>query len=61
MSLLGIDKRTLTDCSEVLPLPIDLKSLAVSATGKGGKQPVDPTIDPVKLEAAIQQYRSIWL
>ncbi|KAJ7629582.1 hypothetical protein B0H17DRAFT_1218143 [Mycena rosella] len=44
MSLLGIDKNTLTDCTEFLPLSAQ-----------------DPTIDPAKLEAAIQQYRSIWL
>ncbi|KAJ6566869.1 heme peroxidase [Mycena capillaripes] len=60
MSLLGVNKKTLVDCSEVLPLPIDLKNLAVSTSGKG-KQAADPMIDPVKLEAAIQQYRSIWL
>ncbi|KAJ6540714.1 heme peroxidase [Mycena capillaripes] len=60
MSLLGIDKRTLTDCSEVLPQAIDLKNLAVWTSGQG-KQPADPPIDPVKLEAAIQQYRSLWL
>jgi hypothetical protein len=60
MSLLGIDESTLTDCTEILPQPIDLKNLAVGTTsGKGGK--TDPTIDPVKLEAAIQLYRSIWL
>ncbi|KAJ7689785.1 heme peroxidase [Mycena rosella] len=59
MSLLGIDKNTLTDCSEILPLPIDLKNLAVG-TGSG-KAPTDPAIDPAKLEAAIQQYKSIWL
>ncbi|KAJ7654301.1 hypothetical protein B0H17DRAFT_1214398 [Mycena rosella] len=41
MSLLGIDKDTLTDCTELLPLSINLKNLA--------------------LEAAIQQYRSLWL
>ncbi|KAJ7169217.1 heme peroxidase [Mycena crocata] len=59
MSLLGIDPTTLTDCSEILPLSIDLEPLAVP---KGsGKPPTDPTIDPVKLEAAIQQFRSIWL
>ncbi|KAJ6566884.1 heme peroxidase [Mycena capillaripes] len=58
MSLLGLNKNTLTDCTEILPQSIDLKNLAVSSSGK---QPTDPTIDPVKLEAAIQQYRSIWL
>ncbi|KAJ7111415.1 heme peroxidase [Mycena epipterygia] len=59
MSLLGVDKSTLTDCTEILPLSIDLTNLAV-ASGSG-KAPTDPTIDPAKLEAAIQQYRSIWL
>jgi hypothetical protein len=59
MSLLGIDKNTLTDCTEILPLSIDLKNLAVGSSS--GKAPTDPTIDPVKLEAAIQKYRSIWL
>jgi hypothetical protein len=60
MSLLGIDKNTLTDCTEILPQSINLKNLAVSSSNSG-KAPIDPTIDPVKLEAAIQQYRSIWL
>ncbi|KAJ7664490.1 heme peroxidase [Mycena polygramma] len=59
MSLLGVDQKTLTDCSEILPQSIDLTNLAVSSSS--GKQPTDPTIDPVKLEAAIQTYRSIWL
>jgi len=59
MSLLGVDQSTLTDCSEILPLSINLKNLAVGSSS--GKAPVDPTIDPVKLEAAIQQFRSIWL
>ena len=58
MSLLGINKNILTDCTEIMPASIDLKPLAIKTTGK---QPVDPTIDPVKLEAAIQKYRSIWL
>jgi hypothetical protein len=58
MSLLGVDQTTLTDCTEILPLSIDLKDLAVSSSGQ---QPTDPVIDPVKLEAAIQKYRSIWL
>ncbi|KAJ7302403.1 heme peroxidase [Mycena albidolilacea] len=58
MSLLGVDQTTLTDCTEILPLSIDLKDLAVSSSGQ---QPTDPAIDPVKLEAAIQKYRSIWL
>ncbi|KAJ7836420.1 heme peroxidase [Mycena leptocephala] len=60
MSLLGLDATDLTDCSEILPLSIDLKNLAVVATGSG-KPVTDPVIDPVKLEAAIQQFRSIWL
>ncbi|KAF7351681.1 Peroxidase [Mycena sanguinolenta] len=60
MSLLGFQARDLTDCSEILPLAIDLKNLAEATSGKG-KPPTDPVIDPVKLEAAIQQYRSIWL
>ncbi|KAJ7473364.1 heme peroxidase [Mycena latifolia] len=58
MSLLGLDATTLTDCTEILPLSIDLTNLAVTSSGKPG---ADPVIDPVKLEAAIQQYRSIWL
>ncbi|KAF7353995.1 Peroxidase [Mycena venus] len=58
MSLLGLDQSTLTDCSEILPLSIDLKDLSTSSSGQ---QPTDPVIDPVKLEAAIQKYRSIWL
>lgn len=58
MTLFGIDKSTLTDCSEVLPLPIDLKNTYVTTSGK---QPTDPTVDSSKLEAQIQQYRSIWL
>ncbi|KAJ7466118.1 heme peroxidase [Mycena latifolia] len=60
MSLLGLNKNTLTDCTEILPQSINLKNLAVSSS-KSGKSPTDPVIDPVKLEAAIQQYRSIWL
>ncbi|KAJ6504439.1 heme peroxidase [Mycena vulgaris] len=61
MSLLGLDKRTLTDCTEILPQMIDLKNLAVGSSSGSGKSPTNPTIDPVKLEAAIQKYRSIWL
>jgi hypothetical protein len=60
MSLLGVNKSTLTDCTEVLPQSINLKDLSVSSSNSG-KQPTDPVIDPVKLEAAIQKYRSIWL
>ncbi|KAJ6526674.1 heme peroxidase [Mycena capillaripes] len=58
MSLLGFDKNTLTDCSEVLPLPIDLKNTYVATSGK---QPTDPTVDAAKLEAQIQQYRALWV
>ncbi|KAJ6568004.1 heme peroxidase [Mycena vulgaris] len=62
MSLLGLDVTDLTDCSEILPLSIDLKPLVVTSTGAASnKQVTDPVIDPVKLEAAIQQFRSIWL
>ncbi|KAJ6548562.1 heme peroxidase [Mycena capillaripes] len=57
MSLLGYDKETLTECTEVMPQMIDLKNLAVSSSNST----TDPTIDPAKLEAAIQQTRSIWL
>ncbi|KAJ7852116.1 hypothetical protein B0H13DRAFT_2359720 [Mycena leptocephala] len=51
------------DNCEILPLSIDLKNLALVATGSGtsNKPVMDPVIDPVKLEAAIQQFRSIWL
>ncbi|KAJ7583045.1 heme peroxidase [Mycena floridula] len=58
MSLLGYDSSTLTDCSEILPTSIDLTDLAV-ANANAGK--ADPTIDPAKLEAAIELQRSIWL
>ncbi|KAJ6471628.1 heme peroxidase [Mycena vitilis] len=74
MSLLGQDVTDLTDCSEILPVSIDLAPLAeVTTTGGGAggggggggggtQKPVtDPLIDPVKLEAAIEQFRSIWL
>ncbi|KAJ7221263.1 heme peroxidase [Mycena pura] len=60
MSLLGLNQNTLTDCSEILPESIDLSTLTVSTSGKG-KPPTDPTIDPAKLEAAIEKFRSIWL
>ncbi|KAJ7321597.1 heme peroxidase [Mycena albidolilacea] len=60
MSLLGVDVTDLTDCSEILPLSIDITTLTVASTG-GGKPATDPLVDPVKLEAAIQQFRSIWL
>lgn len=59
MSLLGINQKLLTDCSEILPLSIDLTNLFTSSGS--GQPPVDPTINPKKLEAAIEQYRSIWL
>ncbi|KAJ6457967.1 heme peroxidase [Mycena sanguinolenta] len=65
MSLLGFQEKALTDCSEILPLAIDLTNLAEVTTtgggGGGGKAATDPLIDPIKLEAAIQQFRSIWL
>jgi len=60
MSLLGLDVTDLTDCSEILPLSIDITTLTIAATG-GGKPATDPLVDPIKLEAAIQQFRSIWL
>ncbi|KAJ6577846.1 heme peroxidase [Mycena capillaripes] len=59
MSLLGLDKNTLTDCTEIMPQSIDLST--VTTTSNSGKQPTDPTVDPAKLEAAIQKYRSIWV
>ncbi|KAJ7112725.1 heme peroxidase [Mycena epipterygia] len=63
MSLLGIDVTGLTDCSEILPSAISLLPLAVvTSSGSGSNKPVtDPVIDPIKLEAAIQQFRGIWL
>ena len=73
MSVLGLSTSSLTDCSEILPLAIDLTTVeVVPATGKGGgggggggggsnKPATDPPVDPVLLEAAIQQFRSIWL
>lgn len=60
MSLLGIDKNLLTDCTEILPSSIDLGNLAVS-TSNSGKAPLDPVIDRTKLEVAIEKFRSIWL
>ncbi|KAJ6528946.1 heme peroxidase [Mycena capillaripes] len=59
MSLLGFSANDLTDCSEILPLSIDITTLEEATNG--GKPPTDPVIDPVKLEAAVQQFRSIWL
>ncbi|KAJ7245892.1 heme peroxidase [Mycena haematopus] len=61
LSLLGLDEAGLTDCSEILPLPIDISTLLAPGPVDGGEPGVDPAVDPVKLEAAIQQYRSIWL
>ncbi|KAF7366184.1 Peroxidase [Mycena venus] len=64
MSLLGQNVDDLTDCSEMLPVSIDLAPLAeVTSTGGGGsnKPVTDPLIDPIKLEAAIEQFRGIWL
>ncbi|KAJ7096955.1 heme peroxidase [Mycena epipterygia] len=63
MSLLGIDITGLTDCTEILPAAIDLTPLAVvTSTGGGSNKPVtDPVIDPIKLEAQIEQQRGIWL
>jgi len=58
MSLLGQNVADLTDCTEVLPASISLAPLAEPTTGT---PPTDPTIDPVLLEAAIQEFRSIWL
>ncbi|KAJ6577813.1 heme peroxidase [Mycena capillaripes] len=59
MSLLGLDKNTLTDCTEIMPQSIDLSTVTTSSSS--GKQPTDSTVDPAKLEAAIQKYRSIWI
>ncbi|KAJ7701171.1 hypothetical protein B0H17DRAFT_199785 [Mycena rosella] len=42
MSLLGLEKRSLTECTETLPQSIDLKNLSVSSYGSG-KAPTDPT------------------
>ncbi|KAJ7495259.1 heme peroxidase [Mycena latifolia] len=62
MSLLGQDVTDLTDCSEILPESISLTPLEVVSSNTGSNKPVtDPLIDPIKLEAAIQQFRSIWL
>jgi hypothetical protein len=43
MSLLGINKNILTDCTEIMPASVDLKPLAIKTTGK---QSVDPTSNP---------------
>ncbi|KAJ7364864.1 hypothetical protein DFH08DRAFT_950416 [Mycena albidolilacea] len=50
MSLLGVDKSGLTDCTEILPQSVDLKDFSVSSSNSG-KQLTDPVIDPAKLEA----------
>ncbi|KAJ7321600.1 heme peroxidase [Mycena albidolilacea] len=56
ISLLGLDVTDFTDCSEILPVSIDLAPLAeITTVGGGSNKPVtDPLIDPIKLEAAIQ-------
>nr|WKW47683.1 cIIp protein 2 [Flammulina filiformis] len=54
MSLLGYDKNSLTECTEILPEEIDLEKLVDDDDG-------DPIINPAILEAAIQRTRSIWL
>ncbi|KAF9033738.1 heme peroxidase [Hymenopellis radicata] len=56
MSLVGQSKAALTECTEILPAEIDLENLIVA-----GDNSADPAVDPVKLEAAIQSQRSIWL
>ncbi|KAF8896040.1 heme peroxidase [Infundibulicybe gibba] len=56
MSLLGQNKNSLTDCTELLPEEIDLKNLAVGSNSGSGKTPSNPTIDRTKLEAAIQKF-----
>ncbi|KAJ7204994.1 heme peroxidase [Mycena pura] len=77
MSILGLSTSQLTSCTEILPLSIDLSTVIdAPATGKNGgsgggggggsgsgsnKPVTDPPVDPVKLEAAIQEFRSIWL
>ncbi|THV00252.1 heme peroxidase [Dendrothele bispora CBS 962.96] len=57
MSLLGQDADSLTECTEIMPPSIHLRD--ITTTHSGGA--VDPPVDPAKLEAAIQQTRSIWL
>ncbi|KAJ7640715.1 heme peroxidase [Mycena polygramma] len=61
MSLLGMNKNTLTDCTEIMPSLIDLKNLAVGSSSSGKQTTAEPIMDPAKVEAAIQQQRSIWL
>ncbi|KAF7357098.1 Peroxidase [Mycena sanguinolenta] len=61
LSVLGLDPETvagLIDCSEILPLPIDITKLLVPGPVEGGEEPM---VDPVKLEAVTRRYRSIWL
>ncbi|KAF8896039.1 heme peroxidase [Infundibulicybe gibba] len=52
MSLLGQNRSLLTDCTELLPLEIDLGDISSGTNA---------VVDSTKLEAAIQKYRSIWL
>ncbi|KAJ6483269.1 heme peroxidase [Mycena sanguinolenta] len=47
-----------TDCSEILPPPIDVTKLLSSEPVEGGGEPM---VDPIKLEAVTRRYRSIWL
>ncbi|KAJ6483817.1 heme peroxidase, partial [Mycena vitilis] len=58
MSLLGLNTKGLTDCSEILPPQIDLKNCYANSNFDGK---TDPPIDRAKLQAQIQKYRSIWL
>ncbi|TFK69705.1 heme peroxidase [Pluteus cervinus] len=55
MSLLGYNQNSLTDCTEFMPVAIDLEKIAPNGN-KG-----DPTIPPAVIESAIDQTRSIWL
>ncbi|THU81961.1 hypothetical protein K435DRAFT_808665 [Dendrothele bispora CBS 962.96] len=58
MGLLGgQDVDSLTECTEIMPPAIHLRD--ITTTNSGGA--VDPPVDPAKLEAAIQQTRSIRL
>jgi len=59
MSLLGFSQSSLTDCTEIMPTEINLQNLATSTSGGG--ESTDPTIDPTKLETAIENQRSIWI
>jgi hypothetical protein len=58
MTLLGLTKSSLTDCTEIMPRMIDLDD--VSDGSNSGSNPVK-TINPAKLEAVTQRLRSIWL